>query len=299
MNCALKPVVMALAVLAGSASAFAAPLPQPGTSPHVPTGPRPVKLGRRAKRAAAEQWARTGIAPPLVGLNGEVEYAYGVSRPVVRCAPLHLCVVALLKGEKIVNLSLGDSVRWLMQPAQAGDRPVVILKPTAVGLSTNLVITTDDGHLYDLDLVSRATRFVPEVGFYDPRALVATIQEARAAHAARARARAAMVVASLPRIDPAALDFTYWWKGPRADRPLRVFSAAGKVYIQMPKRLRHRDAPALFVVDRGAMQLVNYALVGSYFVVDTLFREARLVLGTGAHRQVVTIHAGRRPLFSW
>lgn len=299
MNTALK-VLIAVAALAGSAQAFAATDHAPGVGAHIQPGrTTPVPTVRRAERAAAQHWARTGVAPALVGPNGEVLYAYGESHPEVRCAPLHLCVVALLKGEKIVNLSVGDSVRWLIEPAQAGDRPVVILKPTTAGLATNLVITTEDGHLYYLDLVSRAARFVPEIGFYDPQALVATIHHARAVTAAHARARAETVVASLPRIDPAKLDFAYWWRGPRADRPVRVFSGRGKVYIQMPARLRYGNAPAVFVVDHGTTQLVNYALVGSYFVVDELFKEARLVLGTGAHRRVVTIHAGRKPLFLW
>ncbi|MHB1587413.1 MAG: TrbG/VirB9 family P-type conjugative transfer protein [Acidiferrobacteraceae bacterium] len=259
----------------------------------------PAVHRRRAERTAARQWARTGVAPALTGMNGEILYAYGESHPDVVCAPLHLCVIALLPHEKIVNLSLGDSVRWLAQPAEAGNRPVIVLKPTAAGLTTNLVATTSDGHLYYLDLVSRSTRFVPEIGFYDPRALVATLHRARALKARQARARARTVVASLPGVTPAALDFAYWWKGPRAERPVRVFSAQGHVYIQMPSGIRYGNAPAVFVVDHGAEQLVNYRMEGAYFVVDELFHEARLVLGTGAHRRVVTIHAGHRPLFSW
>ncbi|MHB8550717.1 MAG: TrbG/VirB9 family P-type conjugative transfer protein [Acidiferrobacterales bacterium] len=233
--------------------------------------------------------------PALVGADGEIRYAYGESHPEIRCAPLHLCVIALLRHEKIVNLSLGDSVRWLAQPAEAGDRPIIVLKPTTAGLRTNLVVTTSDGHLYYMDLVSDSARFVPEIGFYDPQALMQTVHSERALKAAHAQT----VVASLPRIAPADLDFAYWWKGPKAERPVRVFSAQGKVYIQMPADLRYGNAPAVFVVEQGAEQLVNYRMVGAYFVVDQLFQEARLVLGVGAQRRVVTIHAGHRPRFSW
>ncbi len=247
----------------------------------------------QAERAAAQTWAHTGSAAPLAGPDGMLLYAYGASRPEVLCAPLHLCVVTLLPGEKIVDLSIGDSVRWLVQPAQAGNRPVIVIKPTTAGIRTNLVITTDDGHLYYLDLVAARARFIPEIGFYDPRALVQSL--ARAGQQARSRAQT--VVATLPGIDPGKLDFRYWWEGPKADRPVRVFSARGKVYIEMPKRLRYGDAPAVFVVVDGKQQLVNYRMVGSYYVVDELFKEARLVLGVGDHRQVVTLHAGRRPFF--
>ena len=294
---ALKFLVAAGALAALSVSAFAEREHLPRQSAHGATVPAVHR--RRAERAAALQWARTGVAPALTGTNGEILYAYGESHPEVRCAPLHLCVIALLPHEKIVNLSLGDSVRWLAQPAEAGDRPVIVIKPTVAGLATNLVVTTSDGHLYYLDLVSGPARFVPEIGFYDPRALVATVNSAQALKAAEAHRRARTVVASLPRVTPAALDFAYWWKGPRAERPLRVFSAQGHVYIQMPAGIRYGNAPAVFVVDHGTEQLVNYRMAGAYFVVDELFHEARLVLGTGNHRRVVTIHAGRRPLFSW
>ncbi|MHB1528600.1 MAG: TrbG/VirB9 family P-type conjugative transfer protein [Acidiferrobacteraceae bacterium] len=293
----LQSLMVAGALAALSVSAFAELEHLPQVKAHAATVPAVHR--HRAERSAALQWAHTGVAPALTGTNGEILYAYGESHPEVVCAPLHLCVIALLPHEKIVNLSLGDSVRWLAQPAEAGNRPVIVLKPTAAGLTTNLVVTTSDGHLYYLDLVSRSARFVPEIGFYDPRALVATLHRARALQASQARAHARTVVATLPRVTPAALDFAYWWKGPKAECPVRVFSAQGHVYIQMPAGIRDGNAPAVFVVDHGAEQLVNYRMAGAYFVVDELFHEARLVLGTGTHRRVVTIHAGHRPLFSW
>jgi len=299
MNTVIKGIVIAVAMVL-STQAMAEPnslqvyraLVRDG---RAASGPRL----HHAEIAAAQQWARTGAAASLAGANGEVLYAYGQSHPRVLCAPLHLCVVALLPGERIVNLSLGDSVRWLIQPVQAGKRPVVVIKPTTAGLETNLVITTDDGHLYYLTLVSRPTRFVPEIGFYDPKALVETVTSAQALKAQRAREEAQTVVATLPHLNPADLDFAYWWKGPRQYRPVRVFSAQGKVYIQMPASLRFGNAPAVFVVEQGAEQLVNYQVVGPYFVVDALFKEARLILGVGEDRRVVTIHAGKKPPFSW
>ncbi len=284
--------MMAAAALTLSAHAFAAP----GGVPHrvVPgRGGRVVhRAGTGHAGAAVPRTVADEGAVPLVGADGERMYAYGAGRPTVRCAPLHVCVVSLLAGERIADLSLGDSVRWLIQATRAGDRPVVILKPTAAGIATNLVITTDDGHLYDLDLVSDPARFVPRIGFYDPKALVRAV-------ARNAQMSARSIVATLPGVDPAKLDFAYWWHGPKAYRPVRVFSARGRVYIQMPARLESGDLPAVFVVAHGGQQIVNTRVAGSYLVVDQAFQEARLVLGVGRHRQVVTIHAGHKPLFPW
>ncbi len=253
----------------------------------------------QAEMKAAEVWARTGTAPTLAGSNGEVMYAYGQSHPEILCAPLHVCMVKLLPGDTgKVNLAIGDSVRWLVQAAPAGDTSVLVIKPTEPNIQTNLVVTVPKtGHVYYLNLLSDKAAFVPEVGFYDPQALVQTqtIEDDR--QKAEAEKRSQTIIGSLGTVSPADLDFNYWWEGPKDDQPIRVFSAQGHVYIQMPPDLKYRNAPALFVVENGQEQLANYELKGQYFVVNQMFREARLLLGVGDDKQMVTIHAGKRPSF--
>jgi type IV secretion system protein TrbG len=258
----------------------------------------PLPTTRSATLRAAREWSATGTAPTLVGKNGVVMYAYGESHPEVVCAPLHACAIELLSPDTITDRSIGDSVRWHVQTATAGQRPVLIVKPVRSGLSTNLVVTTAKGRVYYIALQSDRSSFVPAVGFYDPAALVEHINRRLGDRVAQAEAKRQRLVASLGNVNPADLDYSYWTEGPKALRPVRVFSAQGHVYIQMPKSLQYRNAPALFVVgSKGGNQLVNYRVVGRYYVVDEMFREARLVLGTGSGAQVVTIHAGHKP--SW
>ncbi|MGO9443871.1 MAG: TrbG/VirB9 family P-type conjugative transfer protein [Thiobacillaceae bacterium] len=265
------------------------------TRDHIP-GPGISRQAAELK--AAQTWVETDAAPPIAGNFGEVMYAYGHSHPRVLCAPLDLCVVKLMSGEKIINLSIGDSVRWLVQPAQAGDRPVVVIKPTAAGLHTNLVITTDTGHVYYLDLASDQSDFVPIIAFYDPEKLVRTVNEQQTLAEEKTKRESETRVAVLSGVNPAELDFAYWWDGPAHLQPVRVFSAEGKVYIQMPADMKYGDAPALFVIEHGKEQLTNYRLNGSYYVVDQLFQEARLVLGVDKDRSVVAIHAGKKPFWT-
>ena len=40
---------------------------------------------------------------PAVGSDGRVVYTYGAGLPIVVCAPLHVCIVELEPGEKIVG----------------------------------------------------------------------------------------------------------------------------------------------------------------------------------------------------
>ena len=259
----------------------------------------PVPLSYRATDAASQQWLQTGSAPDIIGTNGQVMYAYGQSRPTITCAPLHVCVINLLAGEHITSLSIGDSVRWLVQPTNAGDRPVVIVKPTQAGLVTNLVVTTDAGRVYYMTLVSDAHDYVPLVGYYDPQQLVINMQQqaaqARAAEQAKAEAKKHAVVAPLGDIDPAKLDFDFTCKADNGDDdtsmlPVRVFAGGGHTYLQMPQAMKFTDAPAVFNTSDGSTELMNSRLVHGDYVIDGLPTRFKLVLGVGKNSRAVTCH---------
>jgi type IV secretion system protein VirB9 len=99
-------------------------------------------------------------------------------------------------------------------------------------------------------------------------------------------AAAAPVVAGL---DVTALRFDYAISGDHpAWRPLRAFDDGTRTYIQFPGTLGIGEAPPLFVIADGKVELVNYRVSGRYYVVDRLFDIAELRLGTH-HQQVVRI----------
>ena len=71
-------------------------------------------------------------------------------------------MIELQAGEKLVGEPhIGDSVRWNLSPALYGNgdtaTSVIVLKPQAPGLDTNLLITTDR-RAYYLRLLSKAGR---------------------------------------------------------------------------------------------------------------------------------------------
>ncbi len=261
-------------------------------------GTASAKTLQSAIAQASKVWHDTGSASAIAGNNGEVLYPYGQSTPDILCSPLHTTIIKLLPGEKIAGSALGDKIRWTATNLQLGNQAVVLVRPMQKGITTNLVIAATTGKIYDLTLVSDKAKFVPTVGFYDPqkdwdKAVVGVAMQNQANAAAQRKA-----TMTLPNINPADLDFDYYVTGPHRYRPVRIFSAAGKVYLQMPPGMKYGNAPAVFVMEDGKEQLTNFQVIQGYYVIDQLFHEAKLLLGTGDNKRVVTIHAGRRH-FSW
>ena len=60
-------------------------------------------------------------AGPIAGPDGVLRYPFGErTPPTLRCKPLFVCDLVLEPGETIVNVAVGDSVRWLIAPASSG-----------------------------------------------------------------------------------------------------------------------------------------------------------------------------------
>lgn len=280
------------------------PAPVPGVAVAIPgdkASAKRLSAVDQKRLAAVRDWERTGVAEALVGANGSIEYPYGYSRPVISCAPLHICTIILQPGEAIVSLSLGDTVRWLASQSTAGNKPVVVVKPTQAAISTNMVVTTDKGRVYYMHLVADKEKYVPIVTFYDPAAMtrieqdaIAAAEAARAAAEMRAKALAEKrdheVISSFkPGFDPAALDFSYRCKGNDSDiLPSRVFSSETHTYLQMPSDMKAKDAPAVFALRGDQTDLLNMRVKGDYYVIDGKPAKLQLLVGVGRGQSSVT-----------
>src|SRR5437899_4394659 len=127
-----------------------APAPAPATGELVGPGDPDIQ-------AAMQAWKAEGRAP-IIRRDEFIQYPYGLTEAVVNCQPLRVCDIELEAGEEILNVSLGDSSRWLASPAFSGDgeglTPHVLVTPTELGIATHPVITTTR-RTYYLALVSR------------------------------------------------------------------------------------------------------------------------------------------------
>ena len=247
--------------------------------------PTPEPADEKLRVSRANEEAR--IAPTREGYVNAIQvwpYADGALYQVY-ASPGRVTVIALQPGEELVTVSAGDTVRWIVGDTASGSgadlRVNVLVKPTRVGLKTNLVITTNR-RTYLLELSSTPQAWMASVSWDYPKdRLLALQKQAREAQAG-APVETGMTLEQIRFRYAVSGDSPPW-------KPLRAFDDGEKVYIQFPGGIAQGELPPLFVIGpQGDGQLVNYRFRAPYYVVDRLFGAAELRLG-GDKAQVVRI----------
>ena len=260
------------------------PLPLPGQLKPLAGAPKPADGTAKDRIAAAQRGAR--IEPSKDGYINAIQ-VYPYTRGAlyqVYAAVNQVSDIGLESGEKLISVSAGDTVRWIVGDTSSGegkdDTVHILVKPVATDLDTNLVITTDR-RTYHLELHATAATYMASVSWTYPAAELIALKRERA-EAARAVAAIADAAVNLEE-----LRFRYRLEGDAPWKPRQVFDDGSKVYIQFPSGLAQSEAPPLFVVGPdGNSALVNYRVRGTTYIVDRLFAAAELRLGTAPQRVV-------------
>ena len=252
-------------------------LPPPSAGRGRSSGP-PVSRVEAANRAAIREPSREGY------VNAVQVYAWTEGALYrLYTAPERVSAIALQPGEALVSVAAGDTARWVIGDTTSGTgaarRTHILVKPSAVGLRTNLVITTDR-RVYHVQLESTARTAMVSISWTYPEGELLAL---RAESAALDRPVAAGVAVE-------AMNFGYSIEGDDPPwRPVRAFDDGSQVFIEFPASLGQGEAPPLFVRGEGGRtELVNYRVRGRYYVVDRLFEAAELRLGE-RRQQVVRI----------
>lgn len=237
----------------------------------------PVARVEAANRAAVREPSAEGY------LNASQIYAWSEAAIYrLYAAPEQVSDIALEPGEALISVAAGDTARWVIGDTTSGSgvtrRTHILVKPSATGLRTNLVVTTDR-RVYHVQLESTARSAMASVSWTYP-------QEGMIAFGAR-QPQPSSVAAG---VAIESLNFGYRIDGDRAEwRPVRAFDDGRQVFIEFPPAIDTVEAPPLFVLgNEGNTELVNYRVRGRYYVVDHLFTAAELRLGQ-RRQQVVRI----------
>ncbi len=285
-----------------------------------------------AKNMALRHYIRTGKADVIYRPGFFVVYPFGHRQPMLTCAPLRACDIALQRGEKVFSVALGDTVDWTIAKSDSGSgslvRPHILIKPEWSGLETNMIIYTNR-RTYNIFLKSDPKKYVLRISFYYPDDWIHHFSTPTArsvsytpdrtpqpsalkegAHRVHTEDRlAAPSVASNPnmiQIDPSKVDAGYKIFGDHpAWRPSIVFNDGKFTYIVMPGSADTTFRPAFFIMNRsGSGSLTNYSVANNTLIIPELFDHGMLQWGVGSDRQRVRIDRVRakdssRGFFSW
>ncbi len=257
------------------------PLPLPGQ-----LKPKPMlKADALRKQATGAPAVLSGTSAARVEPKGGrflnamqvYDYAPGALYQVY-AAPEQVTDIALQPGERLIDVSAGDTLRWVLGDTASGTGPErrthILVKPTGADLATNVVVTTDR-RAYHLELRATDATYMAALSWRYPHDELLALR----GRAAAAEREAASTTAE--RVDIASLNFGYRIEGDRpAWRPIRAFDDGSRTYVQMPDGGEAAVRPPLFVLrDDKEPSLVNYRVRGDAYVVDGLFEAAELRLG--------------------
>ena len=309
----MTPIILSgLAALASAAGGAFAPQTVPAGSPVTIVSPPKLEVSaavaasrllaedgrlaspivpgrtRHSEAASVARAARSAVQEPRIDFYVNAVQIYPWSEGALYklyTAPERVSEIALEPGEALVAVAAGDTARWVIGDTASGSgaarRTHVLVKPSAAGLATNLVITTDR-RLYRVEVASSRGPAMAGIAWTYPQDELIALQRAEAVAAAAQPVAQGMAVETL--------NFAYAISGDKPSwRPVRAFDDGRQVFIQFPAGFAQDEAPPLFVLGAGGQaELVNYRLKGRYYVVDRLFGTAELRLG-GRRQQVVRI----------
>lgn len=277
--------------------------PRPTKAPAVPRKPIAIpevsfRLPKRSAHAANLQNARTLVA------SGDVRYVVKPTEDSYRggavvynwipdqiyelfVAPLRLSDITLEPGESLESRpAAGDTSDFIVATAHSVEngRPVVhvLIKALYAGKQTTLEIDTNR-RSYTFEVSSYRSVFMPLVRFDYPLE-----QANRSAQAAQAAASRLPIYGEITDLDfgykiiPHSINLPHWM-------PSTVFTDGRRTYIEFASAARASYAPVLFSVSgKGKRTLVNYRVVGDYYVVDQVLEHAELVLDVNSGN-IITI----------
>jgi type IV secretion system protein VirB9 len=234
-------------------------------------------------------WSRRNVNPVLAD-GGKVVFVHGASLPTILASPMQVCDVELQAGEKVNEIVVGDSARWLVVSGSAGTgagaSTHLFIKPVDAGLESSAVVTTDR-RVYHLRLVSQRSGHTPYVGFLYADDLR---QQAAQKQARDARDREwASTSLDGKSMDLSSLNFKYTVSGKASWKPERVYDDGRQTFIRLPEKARTGEMPVLLVRKGSQDVLVNYRVKDQALIVDGLFQRIALVIGVGGDQEKVEI----------
>lgn len=237
------------------------PLTAEGVARRVQRAPTATETLAAANNAARQSPDRTNF----VQARQIYTYAPGAIYELY-ANPSFISTVLLEPGETLTDVAAGDTSRWMVTETTAESevdgRTLVLVKPQATGLRTNIVLVTDR-RTYTIEAIAQVgSAYSAQIAWCYPENDAAS--------------------GIAPSVED--LNFAYRIRTTRGRRPswlpTRVFDDGRRTWIEMPESVAATDLPPLFVITPEGAELVNYRVQGQRYMVDRVFDAAELRLGT-------------------
>ncbi len=237
-----------------------------------------------------DNYINNGQADVITRPDGTILFPYGLSPVNLTAKRMMYSKIVLQDGEKIMSAAAGDTTRWNILPSYIGNAasytPVVLIKPFMGGLQTSLSIITDKRD-YDITIQSvDSGDYMPRIGFYYPQ------DKADAVNVGLPPDKIGSGDGKQPHINIENIKYDYRIRGDRnlSWYPTSVFEDGNKVFIRMSDHVDRSQLPVFMTIDHsGQTEVVNYRYFKPYYVVDTIFDQGVLILGTDKYRQIIKL----------
>ncbi len=201
--------------------------------------------------------------------------------------PERITDIVLETGEALLTVAGGDSQRWTISESQSGkDQTLkrhILIKPHQLGISNNLVITTDR-RTYHLEMHSlEHVPYQSSVAWKYPASSIIID------NGAKQITKDVAPLTPMSGVGLKQLNFNYHFiaKERPSWMPRRVFDDGHKTYIEFPQSMQDSEAPILYGLSKAKENvIVNYRRYHNFYIIDHLIDLAELSVGTMGNMQI-------------
>lgn len=219
----------------------------------------------------AEEYEQNPFQAASSGVEVQFKYAPHETYQIY-CQDGFVTDLKFKPGEQVTYVGAGDTTRWVIDRSAAGAGALrqehVYIKPVKRGLSTNIVINTNQ-RTYQIHAIS-GSRYNPMVSWLvetDKELLWRQVRERE--------------IENMMTVNAKELHIHYKVSpGSRRWAPDSVFDDGQKTFLKMKPEIRTGVAPVFMIEENGKTVLVNYRIVGNYYIIDRIFDYGKLMVGT-------------------
>lgn len=260
-------IIVAVAVLAAPSVATAQRAPALRAHGHHGALHHARPAPRTSAQTLADANGRARQRPDAGGFSGARQvftYAPGAIYEL-NANPKFVTAILLEPGETLNQAAAGDTARWMVTETEGegevDGRTIVLVKPQAANLRTNIVLVTSR-RTYVIEAVAQSgPAWAAEIAWRYPERSSPNAQSGNLNYGYRIRTTHGRTPA---------------WA------PVRVIDDGRRTWIEVSPQAAARDLPPLFVITGEGAELVNYQVEGDRYRVDRLFDVAELRLGVRA-----------------